>query len=419
MDFNTTESLANSSSNIRSEFYCPLTPNFTWDLNNTTYAWVLVAIRCIASPCTILLNLLVIVAMRRKKVLEKPSAILLSSMAVTDLLIGAVAIPLSVAVDIKIFRQTSFAHICLLDALNVSLNDFLCMCSLYHLTVIAWERYVAIRKWMDCKVIITTDRVKKLAIAGWLSMFFVAVLGDVMQSAGVDNSVVEGWYTGLVVVGIIFVILIFYFYIMVYLGVRKGKINKNNQVTALVKAKLESKVAKTTFMVTAVVLFSFAPWAVMWFFSVTSSVFRSGETCVYLNSLINPIIYCYRDRRFRTAVQELLGLKKRRAIQPAVGAMRSVRRMVPRDSQKNVPEVESAVKDTRLLRSESCNIATVEDCFRQNNKNMLKRSVFTPALRNTCFEGEILQKHQSSILTTTAIIHVQRGVQNKPREENL
>lgn len=40
--------------------------------------------------------------------------------------------------------------------------------SLYHLTVIAWERYVAVTKWMHYKALFRINRTKKLAIVAWL-----------------------------------------------------------------------------------------------------------------------------------------------------------------------------------------------------------------------------------------------------------
>ena len=46
-----------------------------------------------------------------------------------------------------------------------------------------------------------------------------------------------------VVMGCLFAIV--YFYIMVFLGVQKRKQNQTSQVTIMMKAKLESKVAKT------------------------------------------------------------------------------------------------------------------------------------------------------------------------------
>lgn len=40
--------------------------------------------------------------------------------------------------------------------------------SLYHLTVIAWERYVAVTKWMYYKALFRINQTKKLAIVAWL-----------------------------------------------------------------------------------------------------------------------------------------------------------------------------------------------------------------------------------------------------------
>ena len=40
------------------------------------------------------------------------------------------------------------------------------------------------------------------------------------------------------------------------------------------------------------------------------SSWRVGETLMLSNSLVNPLIYCYRDRHFRKAVLEILRIKK-------------------------------------------------------------------------------------------------------------
>ena len=103
-------------------------------------------------------------------------------------------------------------------------------------------------------------------------------------------------------IALICLITIAYFYIMVYLGVRKRKINELSQVNALKKAKLESKVAKTTGLLTASLILSFLPAIGMAVLGNVISVFKTnsffhlGESLMQLNSLISPILYCYRDR---------------------------------------------------------------------------------------------------------------------------
>ena len=117
-------------------------------------------IRSIALPVIILLNLLVIIAIKRRKELQRPVSILFSSMALADLLVGAISMPLSATVDILILHNTSLKHICTLDSVtNKPLPIFLCSCPLYHLNWIAWDRYVAIHKFIDYKVIVMTTEV--------------------------------------------------------------------------------------------------------------------------------------------------------------------------------------------------------------------------------------------------------------------
>ena len=83
------------------------------------------------------MNLLVIVTVVKRRDLQKLSNILLRSLALVDLLVGAVSMPLSATVDVLILRQMPLEHICDLDLANNSVIYFLSVLSLYHLTVIA------------------------------------------------------------------------------------------------------------------------------------------------------------------------------------------------------------------------------------------------------------------------------------------
>ena len=106
MTVKSTESLANSSNESRSVFYCPESPQFIWDLHHITSFKIIVAITTIACPVTILLNLLVIIAVKTRRELKKISNILLSSVALTDLLVGAVSMPLSITLDTLVIQES-------------------------------------------------------------------------------------------------------------------------------------------------------------------------------------------------------------------------------------------------------------------------------------------------------------------------
>ena len=172
MDQNSNKTAINSST---STFYCRIAPNFSWEDRGSAFHLVLGLVSIMASFPTIILNGSVILAIKRKKEMQKPSNIILSSLDVTDLLAGVTVMPISAAIDFFTFRQVSFESICMLYAVNLFLISLLVGATMHHLTIIAWERYVAIQKWMDYKLIITNGRLKKNAIAIWLSDVFLTV----------------------------------------------------------------------------------------------------------------------------------------------------------------------------------------------------------------------------------------------------
>ena len=81
--------------------------------------------------------------MKTKRELKRNSNILLSRLAIADLLVGAVSMPLSITVDVLVLQGMLFEDvICFLNTISVfSLYTFYAV-SFFHLPLIAWERYV-------------------------------------------------------------------------------------------------------------------------------------------------------------------------------------------------------------------------------------------------------------------------------------
>ena len=86
---NETERATIFPNSTRSVFYCPHDPHLVWDLHDTTSPWGLAAVASIISPLAVLLNALIIIAVKQRKELQRASNILLSSLAVTDVLVGS------------------------------------------------------------------------------------------------------------------------------------------------------------------------------------------------------------------------------------------------------------------------------------------------------------------------------------------
>ena len=401
--------------------YCSLnSTRALWEVGNLAFHMIIGLITVVASFPTVLLNAFIILAIKQRKELQKPSNIMLSSLAVTDLLVGVITMLTCATVDFFRLRQVSFEKTCMLVMVNMFFQPFLFTATLHHLTIIAWERYVAVQKWMDYKRIITNGRLKKIAICTWISALFPTAAYFYIRVALVDRRMFNNVFAFWTTVESVCIFLVAFFYLRVYLGIRNRKLNEISQIDVLMKAKLESKVAKTTGLLTAALISSFIPICL---FAVlgnvvpllrTNAVVRFAQLVTQLNSLFNPLLYCYRDHRFRIAIRELLGMKQPRAIQAAVGAAQCFRQ---KDSIRS-SELHKVRKHTqRLTRSVSCNLTDAFDSIHGTPcLVMLKKSLSVPTI-DTCsssLDGLDPQK-PSSILETSSKIRADSGVQCKAR----
>ena len=401
MDQRKTELNTSSISNTtRSVFSCPHDPQLVWDLHDTTSPWIFAAVASIISPTAVLLNALVIIAVKQRKELQRASNILLSSMAVTDLLVGSLCVPLSAVVGLLVPYQIVTDHyICKLDSVAISFMITLAICSIFHLTMIAWERYVAIRKWIDYRVIVTRSRLKKLAIIAWVSAIVtVSPAHFTMALTGMlrENEMVLALDIFFIILSVLVMStlgLIIYFYVMVYLGVRKRKLSQIRQVSDLVNAKLEQRVAVTTTLVTVALILSFFSNAVIGMLEGVYPVLRKrfvGDlkaTLLYTNSVVNPLIYYYRDCRFRNAVLELLRIRKPKVTPYLVTDTPTFARGNDVfDLEKDKVQGQFVENPVRLTRSASCHLVHFLGRVQlESHKKAFKRIMSSPSLPISSF----------------------------------
>ena len=229
----------------------------------------------------------------------------------------------------------------------------------------------------------TKGRLKKLAAIAWIS-------GPVFVSSPSTISIaVNGHITIEVLAALIccMLALIVYFYVMVYLGVHKQKFNQISQVSVLVRMKLENRVATTTALVTAALILSFVPVVSL---TLLGEVFpllhrissvRVGETLMFSNSLVNPLIYCYRDCRFKKAVLEILKIKKPKQ-KNAVDKVRFTKRKDGRGPPKDKVQItQEEDQNIFLRRSTSLDLTRCFDrAYIGPNKMLVKRTLSAPLI---------------------------------------
>ena len=372
MNLSETDSEKIDPSELPSMYSCPHEPVYTWILTETAAFYVTITTKSIASPFAVLLNLLIIVAVRNRRALQKNSNILLTSMAVADLLVGAVSMPLTIALDILLLREKLSLKICKIAGANQVVLYSAVSSSFYHLTFIAWERYVAIVKWRNYKNIITKTRLKICAVVAWVLAAITAILVPILSVAEVDQRVIVALSIFSASKTVLCVAIIGYCYITLYLYVRKRKNNEINQVSARANAKLEKSIAKATGTVTAALLVSYVPSIIVLFlgdavpFLRTSSYFRWSELLIQMNSFFNPIVYCLAmNRTFRNEVLEMINLNSvlQLVLRPKLPVKRhSRRRREPAvvSDEENQLHGEKQLPD-RLARLRSCDSIELAD----------------------------------------------------------
>lgn len=117
------------------EYFCSRKQGDTWILTDTTTFTASIVTSAVACPLTVLLNILVIFAVKTRKELQKNSNILLVSLAVSDLLVGAISMPLSITRDAFLLKRkfgVTGVSICRIALANDLVLCTSACCSLYH-----------------------------------------------------------------------------------------------------------------------------------------------------------------------------------------------------------------------------------------------------------------------------------------------
>ena len=242
------DSFDNSS---RSVFFCPSSPQFIWDIKQTIFLQLAIAVTAAACLFTIFLNTLVIVAVKKIRELQTNSNILIASLAVADLLVGAVSMPLSISVDALIRRGTfSEDVICSISEISGFVLYTAYCASYYHLILISWERYVVIVKCMEYKVIVRKGRVKRYAGIAWISALVTIASYVALAAAGVRYEILlvfDVIFSLALLICFLLMVLMVYFYGMLYITIRKRNLSQISKVSALIKERIESKISYTVF----------------------------------------------------------------------------------------------------------------------------------------------------------------------------
>jgi hypothetical protein len=288
---------------------------------------------------TILGNTLVLLATWRERSLHQPNKYFIACLAVADLLVGVIIVPLRVYPP-NFTDERMSTHICrFLKWIDI----FALTASIYSLTFISFDRYLKISKPLQYKSRMTTSKSLKIIFIIWfISIAFATYAAN--PRSGSTGVLVQtsfcpvhpgqhaAFYTSLATCAFFLpTAVIIVMYTLIFLAahkrqkmLRNGELGQTsgdrNQRTVFLQ---DLKVIRMLLLVVGVFVFSWGPLIiyVMIFFyqhKVLSAGFLTVGyirrriitqlivfTLPYFNSLCNPVIYARLDQNYREAFKRL------------------------------------------------------------------------------------------------------------------
>ena len=256
-------------------------------------------------------NTLILVALHKDTSIHPPSKLLYRNLAITDLCVGIIAEPVQVAYWISVVnKRWDICHYTYFTACFLSVT--LCSVSLITLTAISVDRLLALLLGLRYRQVVTLQRTHLIAIGGWI----VSVVG---ASTSFLNLLIVSLYQ-YVVIAFCSVTAIFAYTKMIFMSLRHSQIHGQNhvvqgqssQVNTLNKARYRKAVYSALWVQVTLVI-CYLPYGIAVALTPqrgmplsTYLALQFTVTLVYLNSSLNPFLYCWKITEVRQAVKETL-----------------------------------------------------------------------------------------------------------------
>ena len=264
----------------------------------------------------LVLNVITIQALRKISSFPKPLKTLLLSLAVSDLGVGLLVQPLYIAHLIMNKEQSANRRLYYtVYTVQRLFGNLLCAASFFGIIALTVDRFLAIHLHLRYQELVTHRRVVTVVISVWVwsSCLSLFVLNSVLENVqAIINATIGA--VCLTTTGLI--------YCKIYSIVRHhtNQIHAlqlqpvgQNQNGELANAARLKKTALATFYVYVVFVVCFLPficvkaaYQIYGEFELRLYLFYYSLTLVYLNSSLNPLVYCWKMRNIRQAVISVL-----------------------------------------------------------------------------------------------------------------
>ena len=271
-----------------------------------------VAVNSFTSYATIMLNIVAIIALRKTPTLPKPLKMLLLSISASDLCVGLLVQPLYVALhminkDKPIFKP--------LATVNTISTTFFCTATLLGICAVSVDRFLAIHLHLRYQEIVTHRRVQAVVISVWVLSAVLSLPRTGTHSEKANRIILA--IIVFIILGCLVAIAIIYVKLYVVLKhhimqVQALNINLDSQTTVAIEdTARQKKCTVAIFYLHLTLLICYLPNAFMALMILVDASFPPemiyfSDALVFLNSCLDPLIYCWKMRQVRLAAMNML-----------------------------------------------------------------------------------------------------------------
>ena len=279
------------------------------EVPSTSGLIVNVAFNVFSAFTAIVFNSITIQVIKKTSSLPNPLKILLLSLALSDLAVGLVAQPLWI-VNILRKKDTEVLWI---------IQSALANASFLGIMALSVDRFLAVHLHLRYRELVTYKRVLSLAILTWV---FSALLSSICRWITEDlsefmNITIIVWSLCLIFLTVISCRL--YFAVRVHTKqIQASQLNQTALSDELANAFRLRKSSVSSFYVNFVFLVCYLPFfcslitgiffkkAAFVNSQIWQELFLLSRTLMFINSCLNPVIYCWRMRDIRHAIKDIL-----------------------------------------------------------------------------------------------------------------
>ena len=264
---------------------------------------------------TIILNIVTIHAIRKTALLPKPLRTLLLSLAASDVGVGLLAQPLFISILVSWLKRSRIDPISFKGLMAVM--NFFCASSLFNVVTISVDRFLAVHLHLRYQELVTHKRVIAAVISIWLLSAVIS------SSVFWDPLFIISQIIWLVIMTVCLIVVVtVYWRIYIVWKRHKNQIQilqiqevqqgvQNGTLSSFAKVR---KSAHGTYYVCIVFLICFLPSYIFFFLLLSRSLnlislheaWLYATTLVFLNSSLNPVIYCWKMGPIRRTLMVIM-----------------------------------------------------------------------------------------------------------------